>query len=146
MDISRCLFPTERTLHSSSSCCRRACPIYMECESSDRRNVVRIISISFFFLFSPKFRFPTDLSSWREATSFLAQDNSSFTFEQERHRSMMICRELMNGYWKLHHFIWLVIQVILIKSANSYFTFRYLRIVVCRYARNDKTEIISYVR
>lgn len=63
MDISRCLFPTERTLHSSSSCCRRACPIYMECESSDRRNVVRIISISFFFLFSPKFRFPTTYES-----------------------------------------------------------------------------------
>lgn len=40
----------------------------------------------------------------------------------------------------------LVIQVILIQSTNSYFTFRYLRIVVCRYTRNDKTEIISYVR
>lgn len=53
----------------------------------------------------------------------------------------MICSELMNGYWKFILFK-LVIQVILIQSTNSYFTFRYLRIVVCRYTRNDKTEII----
>lgn len=40
----------------------------------------------------------------------------------------------------------LVIQVILIKSTNSYFTFRYANRCLQVHKKEDKTEIISYIR
>lgn len=52
MDISRCLFPRERT-RSSPSCSRRACPIYMECSRKVRRRLppLELLLLAVFSLF-----------------------------------------------------------------------------------------------
>lgn len=63
MDISRCLFPTEWA-RSSSSCSRRACPIYMECSGVSKGSgdvVVYRRSSNFYWPLSLFFFFPSFL-------------------------------------------------------------------------------------
>lgn len=127
MDISRCLFPTERIqkLRSSSSCCRRACPIYMECcgiewfEKRRSNYFYWLFLFSFFFLDLMIQSFvslhggrkyflclgwawlrSTNLSSWRE---LFKQLHSSGLTWNACERLLPILPELRNLWTRMMH-------------------------------------------